>query len=669
MNHLKGLNPQQYEAATTLDQNLLILAGAGSGKTRVITSRIAHLIQDHHVDPSNILAVTFTNKAAKEMKERVSSMLKTDLSNLMIRTFHSFAVQILRKEINHLGYKRNFVIYDESECLGLIRRIIKEDYPNAGGGYKAMKFMISNAKNQLLSPKKAHEEEPDSLFPYVYQEYQHRMKLLNAVDFDDLLIKIIELLVSKPEVREKYQKRFRYIMVDEYQDTNDTQLLMLKKLYNEDNNICVVGDDDQSIYAWRGANINHILNFENYFSPAKVIKLEQNYRSTETILNASHGVICKNRNRKAKKLWSDKGAGDPIRGYIALNDEDEAKFVTAQVVTLIRDLYVPASEVAVLYRSNRQSKPFEMTMRKRQIPYRVLGGKELFDRAEVKDIVAYLKLMVNPFDEINLLRVINVPQRGIGRTSIEKIKELAHQYEKNIWQIILKLEQYDELKMQDRIKSKWIQFRMFILKYHSLFKNDPVKMADTLDKMIKDLNYYAYLEKVYASGNPESKELNNRLENVQFLRNGLDQYSKESKDPQLSDFLSNIAIDDFKKGKRKKDELSQISLMTIHSSKGLEFDYVFLVGFEEGILPHKNSVESGDIAEERRLCYVAITRARKKLFLTYRKKKKFYGTEVDVQVSPFFDDIPEDLIRFTDLDEKALQGMSLLERFQKEFCD
>ena len=659
MKDLATLNPQQKEAVTITNKNLLVLAGAGSGKTRVITYKIAYLI-DKGVYPQNILALTFTNKAAKEMKERISFLTGRQLKNLQISTFHSFCVKILRKEIHNIGYTNNFVIYDENESIALIKRIAREEFCDKKFKERELYKIFSYWKNQLKSPKKLEIEGEDEIYIYLYREYLHRLKLLNALDFDDLLIKTIEIFIKFPNIKKKYQEQYKYILVDEYQDTNDIQLLFLKKIYKEGNNICVVGDDDQSIYTWRGANVNHILEFERYFPNVKVIKLEQNYRSTNIILEAANSIILKNSVRKSKKLWSNKKRGEKIRVFIGYNGEEEVKLVVDEIVKLIRVKNIKPENIAILYRSNHQSRPFEMELRYRNIPYNLIGGRKLFDKTEIKDMISYLKVFLNPYDEISLLRIINIPHRGIGKNSLEKIINIARRENRNIWDILENIDNI-QINLPSYVKRNITIFVNLVKKYQKLFSQN-MEMSKIFDNFLKEINYYEYLYTFHGKKD-EDKQVMNRWTNILLLRETLKK-QEEKERITLKDFITNVTIDDMTK-EEKEIKKGKVVLLTIHSAKGLEFDYVFLVGMEEGLLPHKNSF--GNIEEERRLCYVAITRAREKLYISYAKNRMRYGKLYKTEKSRFLKDIPEKLLTFSDLSENEERKLSFKELFYKKY--
>lgn len=645
--NLNALNPRQHEAVTCQDKNLLILAGAGSGKTRVITYRIAYLINQLNVDPSSVLGLTFTNKAAGEMKERVKAMTGTSLPGLFMGTFHSYALRKLRRYIDLLGYNRRFVIYDEGDVTGLIRRIARDEFPGKNIPASKTAARISLCKNSMMSIRQSFERFPQELFPRVYREYCHTMKQLNALDFDDLLIRLNELLVRFPQVRSEIQEDLSHILVDEFQDTNDLQLFMLKKIYHPDCSICVVGDDDQSIYAWRGAQVRHILEFERFFGNVKTIRLEQNYRSTENILNAAHGIISRNPQRSPKKLWTSQGKGAALNIYPAGDADDEVTFVSGEVASLIRNEGIPPEKIAVLYRSNNQSRHFEAALRKKRIPYRVLGGKELFDRAEVKDVLTYLKLFLNPHDDNSLLRIINVPQRSVGKQTVEKLRNASRVHNKSIFTIIRQAETFLDSDVSSSTLSALNTFRHFTEKYRKIFNNSN-RDPNIFSGFLNELGYYDYLVKMYGKKDNTS-EVEKRYENILALSKVYEDYLNESNAPDLSDFISTLSIDNLlnRKESKKERDIPAVTLLTIHSAKGLEFDVVFLVGFEEGLLPHKNALDNNNIHEERRLCYVAFTRAGTRLYLSYAKNRKLYGKPRKCFVSSFFDDIPEECLKYS----------------------
>lgn len=641
---ITGLNKEQKQAVEYYQGSLLLLAGAGSGKTRVLTRRIAYLIKNYQVKPYNILAVTFTNKAANEMKERVAELLGGLNQNIWVSTFHSFCVRVLRREIGKIGYKDNFVIYDTSDQLTLIKRVMKElNIDITKTKPKAILNEISRAKNELIDSEEYERGVGDffmRLTSRVYLEYQKNLKENNALDFDDLIMKTFELFEEYPLVLEHYQERFKYISIDEYQDVNFAQYQLVQLLAAKYRNLCVVGDPDQGIYSFRGADIRNILNFEKDYPEAKVIKLEQNYRSKEKILEAAHGVIANNLNRKDKKLWTDQGEGNDIILYQAFDEKDEASFVSKNIKELVKDKY-NYDDIAVLYRTNSQSRALEDMLMKYAIPYQIVGGVRFYERLEIKDIIAYLRLIYNPADDISLLRIINRPKRGIGDGTLAKVQQYADDKGISLYQSCLEALQINTLSKS--YQTRLLQFINMMQEFRSIMEEL------TVDRLTqKVLNDTGYQEELAAEGTIQAQT---RLENIQELFSVMKEYLKNSEEGSLSGFLEEVSllsdVDNLEEGERA------ITLMTLHSAKGLEFPVVFLVGMEEGIFPHANSLfEADGLEEERRLCYVGITRAKEELFLTYAQERMRFGQYQSNLPSQFLSEIPEHL--FADQDQEEL---------------
>ncbi len=627
------LNPEQKKAAVTTEGPVLILAGAGSGKTRVLTHRIAHLIIDKKVSPWNILAITFTNKAAKEMKERVESICGS--ADVWVSTFHSMCVRILHREIEALGYSKDFTIYDDDDQKKLISEIIAQkelspkEYPA-----KDFLFVISDAKNKMEGPNKLKQLAANSreeLFAEVYATYEEKMRKANALDFDDLLIKTVVLFHKFPEILEKYAKRFKYIHVDEYQDTNMVQYRLIRQLTSYWNNICVVGDDDQSIYGWRGADIRNILEFEKDFENSTVIKLEQNYRSTNNILETANAVIANNDSRKQKHLWSDKGDGSKIRVEELSDGRSEAYFVISEITEAYKN-GASYNDFAVLYRTNSQSRVIEEMLLGSGIPYSVYGGQPFYGRKEVKDAVAYLRILTNPDDEVALRRIINVPKRGLGDSALSEVSNKAFETNDSMLGAILST---DPSEFSGRIRSKISAFSVLIdeLMTNSLLM-EPKEFVDfMLDK--------TGLMEMYRQD--KSDEAKDRLNNLEELSNASKTYFDDNPDATLQDYLVNIALvsepseNDFFGSNNGK-----VTLMTLHSAKGLEFDTVFMIGMEEGLFPLSRAMdEKSELEEERRLCYVGITRAMKKLYLTYATVRFQFGETRANPPSRFIEELPK----------------------------
>ncbi|HEX8746370.1 MAG TPA: UvrD-helicase domain-containing protein [Pyrinomonadaceae bacterium] len=645
LDFLESLNPQQREAVTETDGPLLILAGAGSGKTRVITFRIAYLIAERGVAPHNILAVTFTNKAAQEMRGRVEQLLKGRMmgSAPLISTFHSLCVRILRQEIEKLqaGYTRSFTIYDQDDSVRLVKACIKDlGYDEKQLGQRAVQGAISSAKNrgedeESYAARVEYGDEKRAAIARVFRLYQERLVNNNALDFDDLLIKTVQLLRRVEEVRAKYNERFRYILVDEYQDTNSLQFALIRFLTEKQENICVVGDEDQSVYRWRGADITNILNFEEHYPNAKVIRLEQNYRSTQNILDVAGAVVRNNTERKGKSLWTANPSGERIRYYQAFDGDAEARFVAAKIEEHRRA--EPELRAAILYRTNAQSRVFEEALRRAGLPYNIVGGFSFYERAEVRDIISYLKLALNPHDSIALSRVINSPPRGIGKQTLDELARRAKDYGISHWETIsIMTEQRDGLS--PRAVSALKSFQKIVTDLVSAVQNasqteSPV--SDVVKAAILDTGYSNALK---AENNDEAEA---RLENLQELVNAAVDYDAQEGEG-LRDFIDHAAlVSDVDQYKRD----APVTLMTMHSAKGLEFPLVFLVGLEDGLFPHSRSAtDPAEMEEERRLCYVAITRAERFLYLTHAMKRRVYGEEMASEPSQFLNEMPLDLI-------------------------
>jgi DNA helicase II / ATP-dependent DNA helicase PcrA len=672
---LSGLNDQQREAVAATEGPLLILAGAGSGKTRVIAHRIAYLIAEKAVAPWNILAVTFTNKAAQEMRQRVQRLLRDqELSSWpLVSTFHSLCVRILRQDIEKLEekYTRTFTIYDQDDSLRLIKNCIKDlGYDEKHLGVRATQSAISSAKNRgedvdAFAARADYVDERRAAIARVYKVYEERLHANNALDFDDLLIKTVRLLRKVPEVREKYNNKFRYILVDEYQDTNSLQFALISLLTEKQQNIAVVGDEDQSIYKWRGADITNILNFEKHFPNTKTIRLEQNYRSTQTILDVAGAVVKHNIERKGKNLWTSNPQGDRVRYYQAFDADAEARFVAGKILEHRQDEY--DLRAAVLYRTNSQSRVFEEAMRRAGLPYNIVGGFSFYERMEVRDIIAYLKLALNPTDSIALQRVINSPPRGIGKQTVEEIERRAQDYGLTLWETIaLVIENPD--KLSNRAVSSLKNFRKIILRLGEMAgvvqspeSNVQRPTTGTQDRMsqgqegrlapaladsdspVSDIVKAAIFETGYESAlkGEKTDEAEARLENLQELVNAAVDYDEQGIEG-LREFIDHSALvsdaDQYKQD-------AVVTLMTAHSAKGLEFPLVFIVGLEDGLMPHSRSAtDPAEMEEERRLCYVAMTRAERFLYVTHAMKRRVYGEELASEPSQFLNEMPLDLM-------------------------
>jgi len=634
---INKLNEMQHRAVTTTDGAILILAGAGSGKTRVITNKIAYLIEEKNVNPYNILAITFTNKAAKEMLSRVEEMIGEDSRRVWISTFHAFCSKVLRIEAHHLDYDNNFTIYDTTDKQTLIKNCMDAlDYSKQSISPSLIASEISKAKDSMIDANEYENTyESDyigSKIAKVYSLYQQELKKNNAMDFDDLIYNCIRLFKEHKDVLEKYQFKFKYIMVDEYQDTNYSQYLLIKMLSEMHKNICVVGDDDQSIYTWRGADIRNILEFEKDFDDVLQIKLEQNYRSTSNIINAAHSVIKKNNERKEKKIWTDANDGEKIKLYSATSERDESNYVAVNIKKMVDNQGYDYKDFAVLYRANSLSRTYEEAFMKYGIPYKIFGGLKFYDRMEIKDILAYFRIIDNKFDDISLKRIINVPKRSIGAKTIEKIEAYARQ---NNMSILDAMDEVDDIVSTTKTRESVKKFKLLISSLKALANVLPV--SEFLDKVLENTNY----RKLYLEEN--SIENQSRLENIEELKSVVKEFELNSEDKTLSAFLQNATLSTDMDENIKND--NYVSLMTIHSSKGLEFRAVFLVALEEDIFPSSRSIlEESKLEEERRLCYVAITRAKEKLFMTRSTMRLLYGKTNCNIISRFVGEIDTNFI-------------------------
>ena len=631
------LNNEQREAVFCTEGPLLMLAGAGSGKTRSLTHRIAYLIEEKGVAPWNILAITFTNKAAQEMRERVDALVGYGSEDIWISTFHATCSRILRRHIDLLGYDRNFTIYDASDQKSLMKEVLKEmkidtkQFPE-----RSVMSEISSAKNEYKSPLDYRNEYGSNFrnqrIADIYEHYQKRLKENNALDFDDLLVKMVDLFQTNPDVLEHYQDRFQYIMVDEYQDTNTVQFLLVSLLAQKYRNLCVVGDDDQSIYKFRGANIYNILNFEKVFPDAQVIRLEQNYRSTQNILNAANGVIANNKGRKEKKLWTENQKGELVHFKQYDTEYDEADGVVSRI-NFLAMRGVQYKDMAILYRTNAQSRIFEEKLKQKNIPYAIVRGISFYDRKEIKDLMSYLKVVDSGMDDLSVKRIINVPKRGIGQTTINRLQEFAILNQMSFLDAVFNA---DEIPEVARALAKLHKFADMIEEFREYASEHEI--SELLEHILDVTQYRAELE---AEGTDESIS---RLEDIEELFNDIAYYEEEEENPNLRDFLAekdmytlNAGIDNL------EDENNKVLLMTLHNAKGLEFNNVFLGGMEEGVFPGFGAMMSGDeseIEEERRLCYVGITRAKERLFLSAAKRRMLRGQTQYNRRSRFIDEIP-----------------------------
>ena len=643
MDIFSGLNPAQQEAVACLEGPLLIMAGAGSGKTRVLTHRIANLLE-HGAAPYSILAITFTNKAAAEMRERVENMIGPMAKDIWLSTFHSFCARFLRREIESTGmYKSNFVIYDSGDSQTVVKKVIRElnldeKQYNPGG----IRNAISNAKNQMLGPM-AFEAQASDFYQKkvaeVYKGYQKLLRENNALDFDDLLLVTVSLLSENEEIRSRYQRRFRYILVDEYQDTNTAQYQLTTLLAGGYRNLCVVGDADQSIYGWRGADISNIMNFEQDYPDAKTIMLEQNYRSTKTILAAANAVIENNSHRKKKNLWTDNVQGDKITTYMASDERDEARFIT-ESISKQHDIYKTSyGDIAILYRTNAQSRVLEDAFMRVGLPYTMVGGLKFYDRLEIKDITAYLRVLYNPMDSVSLMRIIDVPKRGVGQSTIEKLMVYGVENNLSLFEVIANeelLEQVPGLTARSKNPLKKFAELLFTL----MERMDKLAVSDLIQEVMDTTGYLEALKNDKAEKKLENES---RIENLQeFVGVAKDFEKEEEEEPNLENFLSKMALLSDIDNSDLEEE--RVTLMTLHSAKGLEFPVVFMTGMEEGMFPHSRTLmEPEELEEERRTCYVGITRAQRKLYMTYASIRTIFGRTEAHEPSRFLYEFPEEL--------------------------
>jgi len=636
---IKHLNDKQKEAVLTSEGPLLILAGAGSGKTRVLTHKVAYLVEEMDVDPRNILAITFTNKAAKEMKERIEKLLTSNIYNMWVSTFHSMCVRILRRDIEHIGYDRSFTIYDSSDQKNLVKETLKElDISDKNFPVNSVISRISDCKNKYISPEKfikASEGNYRELeIGRIYKRYQKKLEKNGALDFDDLIYKTVELFKTREDILERYQTRFKYVLVDEYQDTNTLQYMLVKMLADKYKNVCVVGDDNQSIYGWRGADIRNILDFEKDFTDAKTIKLEQNYRCTGNILNAANGVIKNNLERKEKVLWTENEEGNKIKKYTATDEKDEATYIVESIQKNVREDSDEYKDHAVLYRTNAQSRAIEEKLIKKNVPYALYGGTRFYDRLEIKDILGYLKAISNNKDEIAFKRIINVPKRGIGKTTIDKVTAIANSEDITFLEVLSRASEYEELK---RAKDKLLDFYDMFNKF--INEKENYNIVDYVEMVIQESGYVEALER------ENTEESNARQDNIGELLSKVAEFNEDeaNEEKTLEALLEDIAlvadIDSY------KENTDVVKLMTLHSAKGLEFKNVFIAGVEEGIFPSYRSIEDeSQLEEERRIMYVGITRAEKKIYLTNAYSRMMYGRTSYNRESRFIFEIPKNLL-------------------------
>ncbi|QHE50981.1 DNA helicase PcrA [Pontibacillus sp. HMF3514] len=640
---LSGLNKEQQEAVKKTEGPLLIMAGAGSGKTRVLTHRIAYLLGEKDVSPRNVLAITFTNKAAREMKERVADIVGSDANEMWISTFHSMCVRILRRDIDRIGIDRNFSILDTTDQLSVIKQVLKDlNLDPKKFDPRAMLGAISSAKNELKTAEdynKTVGSYYDQQTGKVYEKYQKTLRKNQSLDFDDLIMQTLTLFDRVPEVLEYYQRRFQYIHVDEYQDTNHAQYQLVKLLADRFQNLCVVGDSDQSIYRWRGADIANILSFESDYPNAKVIMLEQNYRSTKSILNAANEVIQQNSGRKPKNLWTDNDDGENIQYYQAPTERDEALYVVNKTEEYVRSGDYKYKDVAILYRTNAQSRTIEETFVKANVPYQIIGGTKFYDRKEIKDILAYLRLISNPNDDISFSRIVNEPKRGVGKTSLENLQMYAAQNDLSMYEAVGEVE---FVGLSKKATNALKEFGSMVKNWHQ--QQDFLSATDLVEDVLKKTGYEEMLK------NEKSLEAQSRLENINEFLSVAQDFEKNNEDKSLIAFLTDLAlIADIDKVDDDPFADNKVTLMTLHSAKGLEFPIVFLIGMEENVFPHSRSImDEEEMEEERRLAYVGITRAEKQLFLTHAKMRTLFGKTNMNPISRFIDEIPADLIEGRD---------------------
>lgn len=636
---VSGLNPEQQKAVKATEGPLLIMAGAGSGKTKVLTHRIAYLMAEKEVAPWNILAITFTNKAAREMKERIRKLVGATADDIWISTFHSMCVRILRRDIERIGYNRNFSILDGSDQLSVIKKILKDkNIDPKKFDPRTILGTISGAKNELTTPEeyvKAAGNYYEQIVGDVYKEYQRRLRNNSSLDFDDLIMTTIQLFSRVPEVLDYYQKKFQYVHVDEYQDTNHAQYKLVKMLADRLENLCVVGDSDQSIYRWRGADIANILSFEKDYPNAKLVFLEQNYRSTKRILQAANHVIENNSNRKPKKLWTENHVGNKIIYYRADSEFGEAQFVAGKIKELVESGSRKYEEIAVLYRTNAQSRMIEEVFLKSNITYNIVGGIKFYDRKEIKDILAYLRLIANLDDDISFTRIINVPKRGIGATTVDKLAHFAIMNEMSMFKA---LDEIEQIGVSGKAAKTLTEFREMIQNWGQM--QDYLSVTELVEEVI-DKSGYREMLKIEKTLESES-----RLENIDEFLSVTQSFEKQNEDKSLVAFLTDLAlVADIDRLDEEDGQSDSVVLMTLHSAKGLEFPVVFLIGVEEGVFPHTRSlVDEAEMEEERRLAYVGITRAEEQLYLTNAQMRTLYGRTTMNPASRFIKEIPDEII-------------------------
>ncbi|WP_425542326.1 DNA helicase PcrA [Lentibacillus halophilus] len=637
---LNGLNNEQKQAVKHTEGPLLIMAGAGSGKTRVLTHRIAYLLGEKDVASRNILAITFTNKAAREMKNRVNQLIGAEGKQIWVSTFHSMCVRILRKDIDRIGYSSNFTILDSSDQLSVMKQILKDlNIDTKKFDPRAMLSQIGGAKNELTTPEEYSKQVSDyfhETVAQIYDRYQKTLRKNQALDFNDLIMQTIHLFKRVPEVLEYYQRRFQYIHVDEYQDTNHAQYYLVKQLASRYQNLCVVGDSDQSIYRWRGADISNILSFEEDYPSSRTIYLEQNYRSTKSILDAANHVIDYNTGRKPKNLWTENDDGRKIRYYQGATEQEEALYVTDKVQELTEEGRFSLNDMAVLYRTNAQSRAIEDTFRKSNIAYQMIGGTKFYERKEIKDLISYLRLITNPDDDISFERVVNVPKRGIGKTTMDKVRAYASDHDISFAQTIKEIDFTGVSKKAAQALSEFLNF------INSLVQQQEFLTAtDMVETVLERTNYETMLK------NERSLESQSRLENLEEFKTVTKEFEESADDKTVVAFLTDLALiaDIDRVDEDEADDEPKVTMMTLHGAKGLEYPVVFLIGMEENVFPHSRSMmDDEEMEEERRLAYVGMTRAEEELFLTHAKMRTLYGKTNMNPISRFIHEVPEELV-------------------------
>ncbi|CAM3696986.1 UvrD-helicase domain-containing protein [Corallococcus sp. ZKHCc1 1396] len=647
---LSKLNPPQREAVLTTEGPLLVLAGAGSGKTRVITHRIVHLLNERpgHLLARNILAVTFTNKAATEMKERLVHMAGPRAQGVLVCTFHAFGAEVLREDIHRLGWPRKFAIADMGDQLAIIRRAMREKrIDDRAFDVRKVLTLISKAKNSGEVPQPKGEgmgDDYDLITAMVFADYQLALKAQGSVDFDDLLVLPARLLREHPDLHRKYTQRFRYLLVDEFQDTNHAQLDLLKLLAGESRNVCAVGDDDQCIYSWRGAEVRNILDFERHFPGGKEVRLEQNYRSSQRVLDAANAVIAKNPERKDKRMWTDRRGGELVKVVACPNDEEEARFVAHEIQKHISQ-GIPADDIAVLYRTNGQSRPVEEMLREKNIPYEVVGGSEFFDRSEVKDVIAYFKVLANRLDEISLMRIVNVPARGIGDVTMERLHAHSRAEGVTLWTSMRRADTYEDLPAG--AGGKVLEFVEMVERYRDAFSQAP-RLSEATQKLLEEIGFREATRAKAVSGTAADK----KLKSVDHVLASLEKFEKrEGPKASLLTYLNRLSLDTRQEEEEIPGQNRRVTLMSLHASKGLEYRLVFFLGMEEDLMPHGGMQgEAQNLEEERRLCYVGITRAKELLYLTRSTVRVKRGKEVPRTPSRFLEDLPPDAFENVDMD-------------------